>query len=116
MLNNHTQEIRECYQQAAHCVQQAEAQNDPNVQRQFLELTRRWLLLAGSNRFSFRFPIGDDGSAGVSIAAVVALALATALAVVMVIATSPDPLLAFRLYFRVKVRMGRFPSDIPTAH
>ena len=27
MLNNHTQEICECYQQAAHCVQQAEAQN-----------------------------------------------------------------------------------------
>jgi hypothetical protein len=46
MLNNHTQEIRECYQQAAHCVQQAEAQNDPKVKKQFLELTRRWLLLA----------------------------------------------------------------------
>jgi hypothetical protein len=46
MLNNHTQEIRECYQQATHCVQQAEAQNDPKVQKQFLELTRRWLLLA----------------------------------------------------------------------
>jgi hypothetical protein len=46
MLNNHTQEIRECYQQASHCVQQAETQNDPKVQKQFLELTRRWLLLA----------------------------------------------------------------------
>jgi len=46
MLTNHTQEICECYQQAAHCVQQAETQNDPKVQKQFLELTRRWLLLA----------------------------------------------------------------------
>jgi len=46
MLNNHTQEILECYEQATHCVQQAEAQNDPKVQKQFLELTRRWLLLA----------------------------------------------------------------------
>jgi hypothetical protein len=46
MLASHTQEIRECYQQAAHCVQQAEAQNDPTVKKQFLELTRRWLLLA----------------------------------------------------------------------
>ncbi len=46
MLNNHTQEICECYQQAAHCVQQAEFQNDPKVKKQFLELTRRWLLLA----------------------------------------------------------------------
>jgi hypothetical protein len=46
MLNDQIQEIRECYDQAAHCVQQAEAQNDPKVQKQFLELTRRWLLLA----------------------------------------------------------------------
>jgi hypothetical protein len=46
MRGNHIQEIRECYQQAAHCVQQAEAQNDPKVKKQFLELTRRWLLLA----------------------------------------------------------------------
>lgn len=46
MLDNHTQEIRECYQQAVYCVQQAQSQNDPNVQKQFLELTRRWLLLA----------------------------------------------------------------------
>jgi hypothetical protein len=46
MLGNHTREIRECYQQAAHCVQQAEAQNDPKVKKQLLELTRRWLLLA----------------------------------------------------------------------
>ena len=46
MLNNHTQEIRECYQQAAHCVQQAEAQNDPKVKKQLVQLTRLWLLLA----------------------------------------------------------------------
>jgi hypothetical protein len=46
MLNNHTQEIRKCYQQAAQCVQLAEAQNNPKVQKQFLELTRCWLLLA----------------------------------------------------------------------
>jgi hypothetical protein len=46
MLNNHAQEIRECYQQAANCVQQAEVQNNPTVQKRFLELTRRWLLLA----------------------------------------------------------------------
>jgi hypothetical protein len=46
MPGNRIQEIRECYQQAADCVQQAEAQNDPKVKKQFLELTRRWLLLA----------------------------------------------------------------------
>jgi predicted transposase YbfD/YdcC len=46
MLSNHIQEIRECYQQAAHCAQQAEAQNDAKVKKQLLELTRLWLLLA----------------------------------------------------------------------
>ena len=45
MPGNRIQEIRECYQQAADCVQQAEAQNDPKVKKQFLELTRCWLLL-----------------------------------------------------------------------
>jgi hypothetical protein len=45
-MGNRIQEIREYYQQAADCVQQAEAQNDPKLKKQFLELTRRWLLLA----------------------------------------------------------------------
>jgi len=48
MPGNPIEEIRECYQQAAFCVQQAEAQNNPKVKKQFLELTRRWLLLARS--------------------------------------------------------------------
>ena len=59
MLNHHAQEIRECFQQAAHCAQQAEAQSDPKVREQFLELTRRWLLLADSLT---GFPAHDDGS------------------------------------------------------
>jgi hypothetical protein len=46
MLYNYSQEIRECYQQAVHCAEQADAQTDPKVKKQFLELTRRWLLLA----------------------------------------------------------------------
>ena len=46
MPGNRIQEIGECYQQAVLCMQQAEAQNNPKVKRQFLELTRRWLLLA----------------------------------------------------------------------
>jgi hypothetical protein len=46
MLNTHTPEIRECCQQATHCVQQAEAQNDPKLKQQLLQLTRLWLLLA----------------------------------------------------------------------
>jgi hypothetical protein len=46
MLNNHIHEIRECYQQAVHCAERAEAQIDSKVKKQFLELTRLWLLLA----------------------------------------------------------------------
>ena len=33
MPGNPIQEIRECYQQAAFCVQQAEAQNNPKVKK-----------------------------------------------------------------------------------
>jgi len=46
MPNNHGHEIRECYQQAKHCAEQADAQSDPKVKKQFLELTRLWLILA----------------------------------------------------------------------
>ena len=38
MPGNRIQEIRECYQQAAHCVQQAEAQNNPKVKSSFWSL------------------------------------------------------------------------------
>jgi hypothetical protein len=34
------------YQQADHCARQADAQTDPTVKQQFLELKRLWLLLA----------------------------------------------------------------------
>lgn len=46
MPNNHIQAIRDCYQQALYCAQQAEAQNDPKVKKQLFELMRLWLLLA----------------------------------------------------------------------
>jgi len=46
MSNNLIAETREWYQQAAHCAWQADAQTDPKVKQQFLELKRLWLLLA----------------------------------------------------------------------
>ena len=46
MSNNLIAETREWYQQAAHCARQADAQTDPKVKQQFLELKRLWLLLA----------------------------------------------------------------------
>jgi hypothetical protein len=45
-LNNFNEQIREFYQQAVDCARQADAQNDPKVKEQFLELKRLWLLLA----------------------------------------------------------------------
>jgi hypothetical protein len=52
MLNNLNEESREWYQQAAHCARQADAQTDPKVKQQFLELKRLWLLLARSYEFT----------------------------------------------------------------
>jgi hypothetical protein len=46
MSNNLIAETREWYHQAAHCARQADAQTDPKVRQQFLELKRLWLLLA----------------------------------------------------------------------
>jgi hypothetical protein len=52
MLNNLSGEAREWYGQAAHCARQADAQTDPKVKQQFLELKRLWLILAHSYGFA----------------------------------------------------------------
>ena len=46
MSSNLIAETREWYLQAVHCARQADAQIDPKVKQQFLELKRLWLLLA----------------------------------------------------------------------
>ena len=46
MPNNLSERIRECDDQVVHCARQADAQTDPGVKRQLLELKRLWLLLA----------------------------------------------------------------------
>jgi len=46
MPNNLSERIRECDEQVEHCARQADAQTDPGVKRQFLQLKRLWLLLA----------------------------------------------------------------------
>ena len=51
-MHNHAEQIRDCYQQAAECAQQADAQMDPKVKQQFLELKRLWLLLAQRCEFN----------------------------------------------------------------
>ena len=46
MPNNLSEQIREWDEQAVQCARQADAQTDPKVKQQFLELNRLWLLLA----------------------------------------------------------------------
>jgi hypothetical protein len=41
--------------QAVHCAQQADAQTDSKVQKQFLELSRLWLLLARGHELAISF-------------------------------------------------------------
>jgi hypothetical protein len=45
-MHNHTEQIRECYQQAAQCAERADEQMDQKVKQQFLLLRQLWLLLA----------------------------------------------------------------------
>jgi hypothetical protein len=49
---NPNEESHEWYQQAAHCARQADAQTNPKVKQQFLELKRLWLILAHSYKFT----------------------------------------------------------------
>ena len=46
MSNTLNEQIHECDKHAVHCAWQADAQTDPGVKQQFLELKRLWLLLA----------------------------------------------------------------------
>jgi hypothetical protein len=48
MQNNPNEESHEWHQQAARCAREADAQIDPKVKQQFLELKRLWLILADS--------------------------------------------------------------------
>ena len=57
MLNNLSEQVRECLQHAEDCARQAAAQTCPKVKADFLDLERRWLNLARSYEFSDR--LGD---------------------------------------------------------
>jgi hypothetical protein len=43
MLNNLSQQIRECYAHAEECARKAAAQTDPRLKQDFLDMERRWL-------------------------------------------------------------------------
>jgi hypothetical protein len=54
MLNNMDEQARQCYERAESCAQKAAAHGDPRVQQDYLDLERRWLLLAHSYELGAR--------------------------------------------------------------
>jgi hypothetical protein len=52
MLQNLSQQVRDCLKHAEDCALQAKVQPDPNLQRDYLMMERRWLSLARSYQFS----------------------------------------------------------------
>jgi hypothetical protein len=54
MLNNMSEQIRECLRHAEDCARQAVAQTCPNLKKDFLDMERRWLFLASSYEFTER--------------------------------------------------------------
>ena len=54
MLSSVSEQIRECYRHAEDCAREAAAQADPTLKADFLDLERRWLVLARSYDFTER--------------------------------------------------------------
>lgn len=54
MLNNLSEQIRDCLLHAEDCAQKAAAQKDPGLRDDFLRLEKRWLELARSMEFAER--------------------------------------------------------------
>jgi hypothetical protein len=48
MLNDVSEQIRDCLRHAEDCAQKAVAQTDPTLKADFLDMERRWLSLARS--------------------------------------------------------------------
>ena len=63
VLNNVSEQIRECYRHAEDCARKAAAQTDPELNASFLDLERRWLVLARSYDFTERLNSFTESSA-----------------------------------------------------
>ena len=57
MLNNLSEQIRQCLKHAEDCACQAAAQTDQKLKQDFLDMERGWLVLAQSYDFTHR--LGD---------------------------------------------------------
>jgi hypothetical protein len=51
MLQNLSDEVRECLQRAEQSAQRAKGEPNPAIKRDFLDMKRRWLKLARSYQF-----------------------------------------------------------------
>jgi hypothetical protein len=50
MFNDLTDDVRECYEHAAHCVREATAQTDATLKQSFWKMGQRWLAMATLRR------------------------------------------------------------------
>jgi hypothetical protein len=60
MLNNLSEQVRQCHLHAEHCAHQASIQTDPKMKDDFLEMEQRWLTLARSYEFTERLADFSD--------------------------------------------------------
>jgi len=60
VLNNLSEQIRECLQHAEDCARKAAAQTDLKIRQDFLDLEGRWLFLARSYEFTERLTDFSD--------------------------------------------------------
>jgi hypothetical protein len=60
MLNNLSEQIRDCYAHAEECARKAADQTDPQLKQDFLDMERRWLTLAKSYELSERLEDFSD--------------------------------------------------------
>lgn len=54
MLNNLSEQVRECHRHAEQCAWQASVHTDSKLKDSYLEMERRWLTLARSYEFTQR--------------------------------------------------------------
>jgi hypothetical protein len=54
MLSNQSEQLRHCYERAENCARKAAGHRDPEIKQDYLDLERRWLLLARSYELSER--------------------------------------------------------------
>ena len=63
VLNNLSEQVRDCLQHAEDCGRKAAAQTDPELRDDFLRLEKRWLELARSMEFVERLGAFTTGRA-----------------------------------------------------